>query len=116
MGSAVSSPNTSATGGSPLSSRYPIAVLATPQREPGLGHPFEPGLAPVDGPDADHGQAVMGQRAVMEPIVESLETKARGVDGFQHAAFSWRAAQARATLDFLDAVEALGDEPGDTVR
>ena len=61
-------------------------------------------LALLDRAGENPTPLLQAQRAVLEPLVEAIESRRARSDGFDTTLLAWRRATAVAALDFLDAI------------
>jgi len=61
-------------------------------------------LALLDRAGENPTPLLQAQRAVLEPLVEAIESRRARSDGFDATLLAWRRATAVAALDFLDAI------------
>jgi len=61
-------------------------------------------LALLDRAGEDPAALLRAQRAVLEPIVEAIESRRARSAGFDSTLLAWRRATAVAALDFLDTI------------
>ena len=68
-------------------------------------------LALLDRAGEDSTPLLRAQRAVLEPIVEAIESRRARSAGFDATLLAWRRATAVAALDFLDTIAPAGSYP-----
>jgi PadR family transcriptional regulator AphA len=61
-------------------------------------------LALLDRAGENPAPLLQAQRAVLEPLVEAIESRRAHSDGFDATLLAWRRATAVAALDFLDTI------------